>query len=173
MPVLRKTVTRAFAGDAEPVELAAEADRKFADVDHLLDFALRLAGDLARLPRDQRRELHLVLTQHLTQPAHEATALRRGHGAPGVEGLLGGDKHLLGVGGGSRGEGAQLAPVHGGACDELGAGAEVRAAPDTHRRDWQRDAEALERALDGGHETLPENSGTLLAAMPLALGFTE
>ena len=55
----------------QPVQLARQADGELADVDHLLDLAEAFGADLAGLDRDQLAELGLVLTEQLTEPAHE------------------------------------------------------------------------------------------------------
>ncbi len=49
----------ALAGDRQSVELARQADGEVAHVDHLLDFALALAADLAGLEGDQQAEVGL------------------------------------------------------------------------------------------------------------------
>jgi hypothetical protein len=46
-----------------PTNLARQTDRKVADVDHLLDLAQRLGGNLSGLQRDQVGDVGLVLGQ--------------------------------------------------------------------------------------------------------------
>jgi hypothetical protein len=65
-------------GDGEAVELARQADREVADVDHLLNFAKALLQDLAGLQADQPAERLLVLAQHLAE--QPTSSPRRGGG---------------------------------------------------------------------------------------------
>ena len=51
MPLLHHAVPRPLRGDRQAVELARQADREVADVDHLLHFAVALGADLAHLER--------------------------------------------------------------------------------------------------------------------------
>ena len=61
VPGLHQPVAGALGGYRLAVELAGEADGEVADVDHLLDLAERLGGDLADLQADQGGEVLLVL----------------------------------------------------------------------------------------------------------------
>ena len=85
MPGLEHAVPRALGGDRAPEELAREADREVADVDHLLHLAEALLGDLAGLERDERAERLLLAAQLLAEQPHELAAARGGHVAPGLE----------------------------------------------------------------------------------------
>ena len=75
-------------GIVPAVELARQPDREVADVDHLLDLAARLGGDLPGLDADQDRQVVLVLGQQLAEPLDQRTAGRRRHPAPGQERLV-------------------------------------------------------------------------------------
>ena len=77
MPYLHHAVLAALGGDGQAIELARQADGEVADVDHLLDLAQALRGDLADLDRDQPAERLLVGAQLLAEQPHELTALRR------------------------------------------------------------------------------------------------
>ncbi len=50
MPLLGQAVPRPLAGDRQAVELPAQSHGKVAHVDHFLDFAQRLLGDLSHFP---------------------------------------------------------------------------------------------------------------------------
>ena len=63
MPLLVHAVARPLAVHRQAVELARQADREVADVDHLLHLAQPLGEDLAHLERDQPAERLLVLAQ--------------------------------------------------------------------------------------------------------------
>jgi hypothetical protein len=69
----------------QAVQLARQADREVADVDHLLHFAVALGLDLAHLQRDQRAQRVLVLAQRVGAQADRFAALGRGHVAPHLE----------------------------------------------------------------------------------------
>ena len=78
-----------LGGHRAAVELPRQPDGEVADVDHLLDLAAGLGGDLADLEGDQGRQVVLVLAQQLAEPPDQAAAHRRGHRAPGPERLPG------------------------------------------------------------------------------------
>ncbi len=88
MPGFHHPVLGALGGDGQAVELARQADREVADVDHLLHLAQALGADLAGLDRHQPSELRLELAQLLAQQAHQLTATRRRHGAPSEVGRM-------------------------------------------------------------------------------------
>ena len=88
MPGLHHAMVRALGGDGEAEDLAREADRVVADVDHLLHFAQALAHDLADLDRDQAAERGLMGAQLFAQQPHQLAALGRRHIAPGEERLV-------------------------------------------------------------------------------------
>ena len=76
-----------LAGDGQAVELARQADREVADVDHLLDFAEALLDDLAGFERDQSwRAARLRLAQLFAEQPHQLAAARRRHRPPFEEG---------------------------------------------------------------------------------------
>ncbi len=79
MPGLHQPVAGPLRGHRAAVELAREPEREVADVDHLLDLAQRLGGDLAGLDRDQLAEVGLVLAEQLP----EALDQRAPDGTPG------------------------------------------------------------------------------------------
>ena len=76
-----------LGGDGQAEQLAGQADREVADVDHLLDLAEALGADLAGLDRDERAEIGLVLAQQLAELADQLAADRGRHRAPGGERL--------------------------------------------------------------------------------------
>ena len=78
VPGLGQAVARALGGDRAAVELAREADREVADVDHLLHLAEALLLDLPDLERDERAERLLLATQLLAEQPHELAAPRAG-----------------------------------------------------------------------------------------------
>jgi hypothetical protein len=69
-------VAGALGADRPAVELPRQADGELADVDHLLDLAGRLGGDLADLDAHQGGEVGLVLAQQLAEAAHQRAAHR-------------------------------------------------------------------------------------------------
>jgi hypothetical protein len=86
-----------------PVELAGQAERELADIDHLLDLAEGLRADLADLDHDQVGDVALVLLQDLAQAPDQRPANGGRNRAPGEEGLMrpgDGADHLLGLGDG-------------------------------------------------------------------------
>ena len=83
-------MSRPLGRHRPPVELAREADREVADVDHLLDLAERLGRDLAGLDRDQLGDVGLVLGQQRAEALDERAAHGRGHDAPARKRLAGG-----------------------------------------------------------------------------------
>ena len=89
MPGLHHAVVGALGGDGQAVELAREADREVADVDHLLHLAEALGDDLAGLERDEAAEIVLGGAQLLAEQAHELAAPGRRDLAPGLEGGVG------------------------------------------------------------------------------------
>ena len=89
MPGLHHAVRRPLGGDGQAVDLARQADREIADVDHLLDFAEPFGRDLAGLDRDQPAELGLGLAQLFAEQPDQLAALRRRHMAPFEEGVMG------------------------------------------------------------------------------------
>ncbi len=103
VPGLHQPVPGPFRRNGPTAHLPAQAHGQVADVDHLLDLAERLGGDLARLDRDQGGQVGLVLGQQLAEPLDDRAARRGRDGTPGHErGVRGGDGllHARGVGGG-------------------------------------------------------------------------
>ncbi len=88
MPGFHHPVLGALGGQREAVELAREADREVADVDHFLHLAPRLGRHLAGLERDQPAEVALGRAQFLAEQPHQFAAPRRRHRAPGLEGRM-------------------------------------------------------------------------------------
>ena len=82
MPLLHHPVAGPLAGDGETVELARQADREVADVDHLLNLTASLGEDLAGLDGDEFAERVLCRAQFLAEQADELAAARRGSRAP-------------------------------------------------------------------------------------------
>ncbi len=89
MPLLRHSVVLPFRRDRQTVELARQAHREIADVDHLLDLAEALRHDLADLQRHEAAERLLAGPQFLAEQPHEFATPRRRHLTPGQEGRLG------------------------------------------------------------------------------------
>ena len=89
MPGFHHAVVGALGGDGQAVELARQADREVADVDHLLHFAEAFGGDLAGFERDEAAEVGLGGAQLLAEQADQFAALGRRHRAPGEEGRVG------------------------------------------------------------------------------------
>src|SRR6185437_16071184 len=67
MPALHHAMAGAFGCDGETIELARQADREVADVDHLLHFAKAFLENLARLQCNEPSELFLVRAQFLAE----------------------------------------------------------------------------------------------------------
>ena len=59
MPGLHHAMISALGRHGQAMELAGEADREVADIDHLLHFALPFGEDLADLDGDEAPELGL------------------------------------------------------------------------------------------------------------------
>ena len=76
MPRLGEAVAGTLRRDRAAVELAREADREVADVDHLLHLAEPLLRDLPDLERDERAERLLLAAQLLAEQPHELAAVR-------------------------------------------------------------------------------------------------
>ena len=89
MPRLGEAVAGTLRRDRAAVELAREADREVADVDHLLHLAEPLLGDLPDLERDERAERLLLAAQLLAEQPHELAAMRPREVAPRDERLGG------------------------------------------------------------------------------------
>ena len=84
--------------DRAAVELAREADREVADVDHLLHLAEPLLRDLPDLERDERAERLLLAAQLLAEQPHELATMRAREVAPGGERLGGAADRGIGRG---------------------------------------------------------------------------
>ena len=99
VPGFGQPVAGAFGGDGASVELAGQADREVADVDHLLDLAERLGADLARLDGDQIGQV-APCGRAAARPARRTSSPRRAARAvaPGEEGRGGRRWHRVGVG---------------------------------------------------------------------------
>jgi hypothetical protein len=74
--------------DGEAVELAGEADREIADIDHFLHFAEAFGGDLAGLQGDEPAKIGLRRPQLLSEQTDELAAAGCGHKTPGLERLV-------------------------------------------------------------------------------------
>jgi hypothetical protein len=88
VPGLHHPVAGAFGGDGQAMELARQTDGEVADVDHLLDLAQALGGDLAGLQGHQAAEVGLGRTKLLAEQADQLAAPGRRDLAPGEEGLV-------------------------------------------------------------------------------------
>jgi hypothetical protein len=78
LPLLVHAVARALAVHREAVQLARQADREVADVDHLLHFAEALGEDLAVLERDQQPRSSFFARS--ASPSARTSSPRRGAG---------------------------------------------------------------------------------------------
>src|SRR5437660_3942295 len=87
MPLLDHPVIRPLAGDRQPMKLPRQADREVAHVDHLLDLALPLRADLARLQGDEPTQLALLLAESLPEQTDDLTPTRGRHPPPALERL--------------------------------------------------------------------------------------
>ena len=86
VPGLHQPVPGALGGHRPAVELPGETHGEVADVDHLLDLAPRLGGDLADLEADQGRHVVLVHGEQLAEALDQGAAHRGRHRAPLQEG---------------------------------------------------------------------------------------
>ncbi len=75
-------MTRALGRDRAAVQLAREADREVADVDHLLHLAETLLRDLPDFQRDERAERLLLAAQLVAEEPDELAAMRAWDVAP-------------------------------------------------------------------------------------------
>ena len=82
MPRLGEPVTGALRGDRAAVELARQAHREVADVDHLLHLAEPLLRDLPHLERHERTKCVLLAPELLTEQPHELAPVRPRQIAP-------------------------------------------------------------------------------------------
>jgi hypothetical protein len=82
MPGLHEPMPRTLRWHCAAFQLARQAHREVADIDHLLDLTEGLRGDLADLNTDEVGDVGLVLGQQLAEALDELPANRRGHGAP-------------------------------------------------------------------------------------------
>src|ERR1700704_7030939 len=74
MPLFAEPVPRPLAGDRLAVKLPAQAHRKLADVDHLLDFAQGFLGDLADFAAHERGQVGLVTAKLFAKLPNELPA---------------------------------------------------------------------------------------------------
>ena len=113
MPALRHepVARRAPKRIVQTVELARQADREVADVDHLLDLAQGLGLDLADFQADQGGQVAFMLGQQLAETLHDRAAGRGRHHSPGPEGLVGPLDGCVDAGGGGPAHGPQQAAV--------------------------------------------------------------
>jgi hypothetical protein len=79
VPLLHHAMRRTFAGDGQTIELTGQADREFANVDHLLHFAAAFRGDLASLYHDQSTELILGGAQLCAEEPYELATMGGRH----------------------------------------------------------------------------------------------
>ena len=87
MPLLGQAVPRPLADDRQAVELPAQPHGEVAHVDHFLDFAQGLLGDLADLPAHQRGQVGLLPAELAADAADQLASPRGRHVAPGGKGL--------------------------------------------------------------------------------------
>jgi hypothetical protein len=78
MPGFHHAVLGALGGQREAVELARQADREVADVDHFLHFARAFGRDLAGLQRDEAAQV--ALGARSSSPSSRTSSPRRGAG---------------------------------------------------------------------------------------------
>ena len=89
MPGLHHAVAGPLGGDGEAVQLARQADREVADVDHLLHLAEALGAILPASSVTSAPSASLSRAQLLAEQAHQLAAARRRHVAPELEGGVG------------------------------------------------------------------------------------
>src|SRR6185369_4565414 len=89
VPLLHHPMLRTLAGDSEAVELARQAHREVADVDHLLHFAERFLDDLGVFQRDDSGQPFLRGPQLLAEEPHKLAPARRWYRPPFFECLSG------------------------------------------------------------------------------------
>ena len=134
-------MTGTLRRDGEAVELARQADREVADVDHLLHLAEAFLQDLAALQRHETPQRVLVGTQLFPEQAHQLAAARRGDVAPEAEGI-GGSRdlavHRRGI---VIGDAADLGAVDGRADDVVAGGGDVEGLEDIGRHDGLSNAD--------------------------------
>ena len=82
VPGLHQPVAGPLGGHRPTEQLPRQPHGVVADVDHLLDLAARLGGDLADLDADERGEVVEVLAEQLAEPAHHGAADRCRHQPP-------------------------------------------------------------------------------------------
>ena len=129
VPGLHQPVAGTLGRHGAAVELPGQADREVADVDHLLDLAAGLGGDLADLEADQRGQVVLVLGEQLAEPLDQGSAGGRRDRAPLEEGAVGAVDGVVDRGGvGPRQRAEALAVDRGGGVDGPGRRVDVDAA---------------------------------------------
>src|SRR5207248_11207930 len=107
MPLFHHAVGGAFGGDGEAVELAGESDGKVADVDHFLDFAERLLGDLADFEGDEIGEIGFAFAEFLAEATDELAALGGGDETPLEESFVSCGGSAIDIGGGGGVDGGE------------------------------------------------------------------
>jgi len=138
-------VTRALGGDGEAVELARQADREIADVDHFLHLAEAFRDDLSGFEGDDGAERLLRHAQLLAEEPHELSPARGRDVAPGGEGGLRAGDHRRHVGKRRLPNPRDLGAVDRRAHDE-------RAAAHVRRRQLRPPQNVL-----AGHESRPSS----------------
>ena len=124
VPLLEHAVVGALGVHRQAVELAREAGREVADVDHLLHFAFALGEDLAHLEGDELAEGGLVLAEAVADLADDLAALRGRDGAPIEKGLVCARDDMIVLVPGDLAHGRDAGAVDRRVDVELGAGAD-------------------------------------------------
>ena len=79
MPLLHHPVLRPLRSDGQPVKLSRKPDRKIADIDHLLHFALAFGDDFAASSVTSAAQVFLGGAKRCRSCAINFAALRGGH----------------------------------------------------------------------------------------------
>src|SRR5438552_12221800 len=85
MPLFQHPMLWPFRSDGKPVQLAREAHRKIANIDHLLHLAFAFGNDFASFKSHEPAEVWLGLTQSVADLAHQLAAPGRGDLLPFLE----------------------------------------------------------------------------------------
>ena len=89
MPLFHHAVLRAFGSNGQAIKLPGKADRKIANIDHLLNLAFAFRQNFPRFQRDQPAEVGFGRAQRVAKLADDFAAFRRRDGLPNLKGLAG------------------------------------------------------------------------------------
>src|SRR5690606_27075219 len=88
MPLFHHAMVRTFRDNGQPVELTRQTNRKVADVDHLLHFALAFSNDFSGFERDEEAEVFFGVAQRVAQLPDDFSAYWRRQQFPFFESTL-------------------------------------------------------------------------------------